>query len=73
MDRVEGRVFHDSALPGLSPSERRAIYLSMADTLAALHAVDPASIGLGDFGRPGNYFARQLQRWSRQWAGLNRR
>ena len=68
MDRVEGRVFHDCALPGIEPGERRAIYFSMADTLAALHAVDPASIGLGDFGRPGNYFARQLQRWSRQWA-----
>ena len=67
MERVEGRVFHDCALPGLSPAERHAIYLSMADTLAALHSVDPIAIGLGDFGRPGNYFARQLQRWSRQW------
>jgi aminoglycoside phosphotransferase (APT) family kinase protein len=67
MERLEGRVFHDCALPGLAPGERRAMYLSMADTLAALHAIDPVAVGLGDFGRPGNYFARQLARWSRQW------
>jgi aminoglycoside phosphotransferase (APT) family kinase protein len=68
MERLEGRVFHDCALPGLAPSERRAIYLSMAETLAALHRVYPASVGLGDYGRPGNYFERQIARWSRQWA-----
>jgi aminoglycoside phosphotransferase (APT) family kinase protein len=68
MERLEGRVFHDCALPGLESAERRAIYLSMAETLAALHAVDPAQVGLGDFGRPGNYFQRQIARWSRQWA-----
>ena len=67
MDKLEGRVFHDCALPGLAPDERRAMYFSMAETLAALHAVDPAAVGLGDFGRPGSYFARQLARWSRQW------
>lgn len=67
MERVEGRVFHDASLPGLEPAERRAIYLAMAETLAALHAVDPHTIGLGDYGRPGNYFERQLARWSRQW------
>lgn len=67
MERVEGRVFHDAALPGLDPGERRAIYLAMAGTLAALHAVQPDAIGLGDYGRPGNYFERQLARWSRQW------
>ena len=43
------------------------MYVSMADTLAALHAVDPAAVGLGDFGRAGNYFARQVARWTRQW------
>ncbi len=67
MERLEGRVFHDCALPGISPADRRAMYLSMADALAALHAVDPAAAGLGDFGRPGGYFARQFARWSRQW------
>jgi len=66
MDRIEGRVFDDCALPGLSPEERRAIYLGMAEALARLHAVDPAAAGLGDFGPPGNYFERQLRRWSRQ-------
>jgi aminoglycoside phosphotransferase (APT) family kinase protein len=67
MERLEGRVFHDCALPGISPADRRAMYLSMADALAALHAVDPTAAGLGDFGRPGGYFARQFARWSRQW------
>ncbi len=67
MEKLEGRVFHDCALPGLARDERRAMYISMAETLSALHAVDPAAVGLGDFGRPGSYFARQLARWSRQW------
>ncbi len=66
MEKLDGRVFHDSALPDAPPDERRAMYLSMADTLAALHAVDPAAIGLADFGRPGSYFSRQIARWSRQ-------
>lgn len=68
MERLDGRVFHDAALPGLEPAERRAIYLAMAQTLAGLHAVRPETVGLGDFGRPGNYFERQLARWSKQWA-----
>lgn len=67
MERVEGRVFTDNSLPGLSPGERRAVYLAMADTLAALHAVDWQTAGLGDFGRPGGYFQRQLRRWQQQW------
>jgi aminoglycoside phosphotransferase (APT) family kinase protein len=67
MERVEGRVFHDCILPGVAPAERRAMYRSMAKTLAALHNVDFAAVGLGDFGRPGNYFARQISRWTRQW------
>lgn len=66
MERVEGRVFSDASLPNLSPAERRDIYLSMADTLARLHAVRPDVIGLGDYGRPGDYFARQISRWGRQ-------
>jgi aminoglycoside phosphotransferase (APT) family kinase protein len=67
MERLDGRVFHDCALPGVSPAERTAMYASMADTLAALHAVDPAAVGLSDFGRAGGYFARQIVRWTRQW------
>lgn len=67
MDRIEGRVFHDASLPGLSSQERRGIYLSMAEAMASLHAVRPDMIGLSDYGRPGNYFERQLARWGHQW------
>lgn len=67
MEKVEGRVFHDCTLPGVPPQERRAMYADMARTLAALHNVDYAAAGLSDFGRPGNYFARQIARWTRQW------
>lgn len=67
MERLDGRVFHDSALPGLSAPERGAIYRAMAQTLAKLHAIDWAAIGLSDYGRPGNYFSRQVARWTRQW------
>ena len=67
MERFEGRVFHDAALPDLPREDRRALYISMAETLAALHAIDPEAVGLSDFGRPGNYFERQLARWSKQW------
>jgi len=67
MERVEGRVFHQSALPGLAPDERRALYADVARTLAALHAVDPAAVGLSDYGRPAGYFARQFARWRGQW------
>lgn len=65
MEEVEGRVFHDAALPGVPADERRALYLAMAETLAALHEVDFAGVGLESFGRPGDYFARQIRRWSR--------
>jgi aminoglycoside phosphotransferase (APT) family kinase protein len=67
MEHLEGRVFADYALPGLPPSERRAMYDAMASTLARLHGVDWAALGLADFGRPGNYYARQISRWTRQW------
>lgn len=66
MDRVEGRVFADCALPGVAPAQRREMYLDMARTLARLHSVDWQAIGLADFGKPGNYFSRQLGRLSRQ-------
>jgi aminoglycoside phosphotransferase (APT) family kinase protein len=67
MERVDGRVFHDCTLPGVSPADRRGMYASMAQKLAALHNVDFTALGLGDFGKPGNYFARQIGRWTRQW------
>lgn len=67
MERLEGRVFHDAALPGLEPDERRQIYLSMAETLARLHGVRPKEVGLGDYGRPTGYFERQYRRWLSQW------
>lgn len=73
MERVEGRVFHDCTLPGVSPQERAAMYADMARTLAALHNVDVTAVGLADYGRPGNYFARQVSRWSRQWAEIRTR
>ncbi len=67
MAMVDGRILWDGRLPDASPEERRAIYHAEIDTLAALHRIDPAAIGLADYGRPGNYFARQVARWSRQY------
>lgn len=67
MERVEGRIFHDCALPGVPPQERRAMYMEMADTLARLHAIDWKAIGLADYGKHADYFARQVSRWTRQW------
>jgi aminoglycoside phosphotransferase (APT) family kinase protein len=65
MDMVEGRNFWDGHLPELSSADRRPIYEAMVDTLARLHNVDVE--GLADYGRPGNYFARQVERWGRQY------
>ena len=67
MDHVEGRVLWDARLPGMTPAERGAVYASMNATIAALHSVDPASVGLDGFGRPGNYLARQIARWTTQY------
>jgi aminoglycoside phosphotransferase (APT) family kinase protein len=65
---VEGRIFWDPALPEASGNaERTAVYDAMNATLAALHDIDVAAAGLGDFGRPGNYFERQFSRWSAQY------
>ncbi|UMA66211.1 phosphotransferase family protein [Roseivivax marinus] len=66
MERLDGRVFEDCSLPGLEPGERRAIYDAMAQAMARMHAVDPEAAGLGDYGKPGNYFERQVARWTRQ-------
>lgn len=67
MERLDGRVLHDSALTALAHEERGAVYRSLAATLASLHAVDWKVAGLADYGRPGSYFARQIRRWTRQW------
>ena len=67
MEALDGRVVHDFSIPGVTPAERGAMYDSMNDVLARLHRVDWQAVGLGDFGRPGNYFARQISRWTRQW------
>ena len=67
MEAVEGAIHWDGALPGLTPDARRKVYDAMVTTLAELHGVDYAAIGLGDYGRPGNYFARQVERWTRQY------
>jgi aminoglycoside phosphotransferase (APT) family kinase protein len=67
MECVEGRVFWDAVMSDSDPDERAQVYDSMNETLARLHTVDYAALGLEDFGRPGNYFARQISRWSKQY------
>ncbi|WP_418320427.1 phosphotransferase [Piscinibacter sakaiensis] len=67
MDMVDGRVLWDQALPGMANQERSAIYDEMNRVIAALHRVDVAAVGLSDYGRPGNYFERQIGRWSKQY------
>ena len=64
---VPGVVHWDPSLPGMDPAGRGAHYRAIVDTLAALHALDPTAIGLGDYGKPGNYFARQIHRWTEQY------
>jgi aminoglycoside phosphotransferase (APT) family kinase protein len=67
MDFVDGRVFWDQSLPGFDGDGRAAIYDEMNRVISALHGVDVRSVGLQDFGKPGNYFVRQIARWSRQY------
>ena len=67
MGMVEGRTIWDGAMPGATPIERRATYFEMIDALAALHAIDHEAAGLADYGRPGNYFGRQVDRWTKQY------
>ena len=67
MEYIHGRVLEDFSLPNETPEERRAIYLDVVRVLAALHSIDYADFGLEDFGKPGNYFSRQIGRWSRQY------
>lgn len=67
MEFVEGRIYWGPLLPGLSAKERSAIYDAMNATIARLHALDHEKLGLGDFGKPGNYIARQIARWAKQY------
>jgi aminoglycoside phosphotransferase (APT) family kinase protein len=67
MEHVSGRVLWDQALPGMAPAERGAIYNEMNRVMAALHTVDVQAAGLAGYGKPGNYFERQIGRWSKQY------
>jgi len=67
MAMVEGRTIWDGSMPESNPTERRATYEAMIDTLAALHAIDVEAAGLSDYGKPGNYFGRQVDRWTKQY------
>jgi aminoglycoside phosphotransferase (APT) family kinase protein len=67
MEFVDGRIFWDPSLPDIATADRAACYDAIVATLAALHSVDVAQAGLADYGKPGNYFARQIARWSEQY------
>lgn len=67
MEFVDGRVLWDQSLPGMTQAERAAVYDEMNRVIAALHSVDVTAAGLADYGKPGNYFARQIGRWSKQY------
>jgi len=67
MEHVDGRVFWDPSLPGMSPVERGAMFAEMNRVIAALHRVDFAAVGLADYGKPGGYLARQIARWTKQY------
>ncbi len=69
MEFLEGRVFRDATLPDLEPNERAAVYDALNATLAKLHQVDIDAVGLGDYGRRGGYFTRQIARWTAQYRG----
>jgi aminoglycoside phosphotransferase (APT) family kinase protein len=67
MEMIVGRTFWDGALPDLGAAQRRSIYEAIIDVMARLHSIEPAAVGLGNFGRPGNYFERQVRRWTQQY------
>ncbi len=67
MDFVDGRIFWDPSLPGMSTAERDALYDELNRVIAALHTADVEALGLSDYGKPGNYFERQMARWTRQY------
>jgi aminoglycoside phosphotransferase (APT) family kinase protein len=68
MEKVEGRIFWDAKLPHVPRHERAAYFDAMNNTIARLHMIDYAALGLTDFGRTGNYFERQIARWSKQYS-----
>ena len=67
MEMAKGRPYADGALPDFDPATRHRMYAQLVDTLADLHTIDPVAADLGDFGKPGNYFERQVMRWTRQY------
>jgi len=67
MELAKGRPYADGALPDFDPATRHRMYAQLVDTLADLHTIDPVAADLGDFGKPGNYFERQVMRWTRQY------
>jgi aminoglycoside phosphotransferase (APT) family kinase protein len=69
MDMVEGRIFWDATFPDVARDERSAYFDAMNATIAQLHMIDPNAIGLGDYGKVGNYFERQIGRWTKQYQG----
>src|SRR5215472_9991600 len=69
MEYAAGRNFWDATLPGMTPAERAALYDEMNRVMVALHTLDYAAAGLGDYGKPGNYFARQIGRWRSSSSG----
>jgi aminoglycoside phosphotransferase (APT) family kinase protein len=69
MDHIEGRIFWDMTLPDVARDQRPRYFEAMIETLARLHSLDYQAIGLADYGRPGNYFERQIARWSKQYLG----
>ncbi|MDQ3139289.1 MAG: phosphotransferase family protein, partial [Pseudomonadota bacterium] len=69
MEMVEGRIFWEAALPEIGRDERPAYFDAMNAAIAQLHGIDPEAAGLGDYGKPGNYFERQIGRWSKQYLG----
>ena len=71
MEFLKGRVIVDQSLPGMTSAQRGAVYEEMNRVIAALHQVDPVAVGLETFGKPGNYFQRQIARWSRQYLEAN--
>jgi aminoglycoside phosphotransferase (APT) family kinase protein len=70
MERLEGEVFADSSMPGLSPAARAGCFRAMAETMAAIHAFDWRKGGLETYGKPANFFERQIAGWTAQWRGF---
>jgi aminoglycoside phosphotransferase (APT) family kinase protein len=69
MEMVEGRIFWEADFPQVPDSDRPDYFDAMNDTIARLHMIDPDAAGLGDYGKPGDYFERQIGRWSKQYLG----